>query len=179
MDEAQGSIDRDEVHQAIRERELNPDTTTRMRHRVITVPLIRNAEDAILICRMPAHRGAYPGQWGLPGGGLEPGERMEEALRRETREELGLELSAVEPLLFKDAVREKLYPDGTTESVYMIFLVFSCRAADSAARLNDEFDAYAWVLPTELSGYDLNEATLDTLQRAGLMTAPVVRDQST
>lgn len=141
-----------------------------MRHRIIAVPLIRNADGAYLLCKMPPHRGAYPGQWGLPGGGLEPGERMEEALRREAREELGIELDQVEPLLFKDAVRAKLHPDGRREDVYMIFLVFRCEAARTAVRLNDEFEAYAWVQPADVSGYDLNEATVDTLRRAGVLS---------
>jgi nucleoside triphosphatase len=140
-----------------------------MRHRIIAVPLIRNEAGAYLLCKMPAHRGAYPGQWGLPGGGLEPGEQMEEALRRETREELGLELATIEPLLFKDAVREKLYADGSREQVYMIFLVFRCTVVDPQVSLNAEFDEYAWVPPSALAAHDLNEATVDTLQRAGLL----------
>lgn len=135
---------------------------------MIAVPLIRNADGHYLLCKMPSHRGAYPGQWGLPGGGLEPGERMEEALRREAREELGIELGNVEPLLFKDAVREKLYPDGHREDVYMIFLVFRCQAASDAVRLNDEFEAYAWVPTADMPRYDLNETTVDTLRRAGV-----------
>jgi nucleoside triphosphatase len=141
-----------------------------MRHRVVAVPLIANPAGEYLLCKMPADRGAYPGQWALPGGGLEPGERMDEALRREAREELGLELSAADPLLFKDAVREKQYPDGRREMVYMIFLVFRCQVADTAVRLNDEFEAYAWVPPASLGSYDLNDATVDTLARAGLLT---------
>ncbi len=83
-----------------------------MKRRVVVVPLIRDSEDRYLVCRMPEHRGVYPGQWGLPGGGIEPEETMEEALRREAREELGLELQSVRPLLFKDTVHEKLYPEG-------------------------------------------------------------------
>jgi nucleoside triphosphatase len=141
-----------------------------VRHRVIAVPLIRGPGGAYLLCKMPAHRGAYPGQWGLPGGGLEAGETMEEGLRREAREELGLELGTVEPLFFKDAVREKLHADGRREEVYMIFLVFLCTVAEAAVRLNDEFEAYAWVAPQELWAYDLNPATVDTLRRAGIMS---------
>jgi nucleoside triphosphatase len=144
---------------------------------VIAVPLLRDAEGACLLCKMPSHRGAYPGQWGLPGGGLEPDETMVEALRRETREELGLELETFEPLLFEDAVREKLYPDGRRERVYMIFLVFLCTATQPAAvRLNEELEAFAWVRPEELGAYDLNEATIDTLRRIGLLRAATADD---
>lgn len=142
-----------------------------MLHRVIAVPLIRNPAGAYVLCRMPPNRGAYPGKWGLPGGGLEPEERMEDALRREVREELGVELATIEPLLFKDAVREKLYADGRSELVYMIFLVFRCDISEEIVRLNDEFDAYAWAQSAEFQSYDLNETTVDTLVRAGLMPA--------
>jgi nucleoside triphosphatase len=143
-----------------------------VRRRVIVVPLIQNAAGDVLLCRMPPHRGVYPGQWGLAGGGVEADERIDDALRREAREELGLELGAVAPLFFTDAVREKRYPDGTCETLHMVFLVYRCLVADGAVRLNEEFDAYAWVAPPLLSRYDLNEATIDTLRRAGIAGIP-------
>ena len=48
-----------------------------MQHRLIVVPVIRNDAGACFLIRMPPNRGAYPGQWGLPGGGVEPGEQKE------------------------------------------------------------------------------------------------------
>ena len=62
-----------------------------MRQRTIVCPLIEN-EGHYLLCKMAADRGVFPGQWALSGGGVEPGERIEEALRREIREELGEKL---------------------------------------------------------------------------------------
>lgn len=58
-----------------------------MRQRTIVCPLIQN-DGAYLLCKMADDRGVFPGQWALSGGGVESGERIEEALRREIREEL-------------------------------------------------------------------------------------------
>lgn len=146
--------------------------------RVIAVGVIQNARGEYLICRKPAERGVFPGQWALPGGGVEPGERMEDALRREMREEVGLEIGEIRPLLFKDGHHPKLFPDGSRRSIYMIFLVFTCRAASQPVSLGEEFEAYAWVKPPDLAHYDLNPETRDTFIRIGVYgpeTSPAPR----
>src|SRR5215468_6182876 len=46
--------------------------------------------------RVLALRSSYSGRWQLPGGGVLYGETLEEAVRREVREEIGREPAAVE-----------------------------------------------------------------------------------
>ncbi|UXY12477.1 nucleoside triphosphatase NudI [Kosakonia sp. ML.JS2a] len=141
-----------------------------MRQRTIVCPLIQN-NGAYLLCKMANDRGVFPGQWALSGGGVEPGERIEEALRREIREELGdkLQLSQITPWTFRDDVRVKTYADGSTEQIYMIYLIFDCVSANRDIDINEEFQAYAWVVPADLHQYDLNEATRMTLKMKGLL----------
>jgi nucleoside triphosphatase len=143
------------------------------RRRVIVVPIIRDAHGSLLICRMPKDRGVFPGQWGLPGGGVESGERIDDAVHRETNEELGLRVQHLRPLFFKDAVREKHYAAGRAELLHMVFLIYACDVdplvAAPTPRLNDEFDAFAWVQPAELRDYDLNSATIETFRQTALV----------
>jgi nucleoside triphosphatase len=141
--------------------------------RLIVVLVLRDARGDYLICRMPEDRGAYPGQWGLPGGGVEDGERLLPALRREAHEELGLEIEDERPVAFSGVVQAKLYPGGHRELQQMIFLIYSCRAAGNSpsplVRLNAEFDAYAWVDPVRMSAFDLNQATIRTFRTLGIL----------
>lgn len=141
-----------------------------MRQRTIVCPLIQN-DGAYLLCKMADDRGVFPGQWALSGGGVEPGERIEEALRREIREELGekLQLSRITPWTFRDDVRIKTYADGSKEQIYMIYLIFDCVSANREVIINEEFQDYAWVKPHDLHRYDLNEATRNTLAQKGLL----------
>jgi nucleoside triphosphatase len=141
-----------------------------MRQRTIVCPLIQHNGD-YLLCKMADDRGVFPGQWALSGGGVEAGERIEEALRREIREELGNELiiEKVTPWTFSDDVRVKTYADGRQEEIYMIYLIFDCVSANRDVTLNEEFQAHAWVKPADLIHYDLNVATRRTLTLKGLL----------
>lgn len=141
-----------------------------MRQRTIVCPLIQN-DGAYLLCKMADDRGVFPGQWALSGGGVEPGERIEDALRREIREELGdkLILQKITPWTFSDDVRMKTYADGTKEEIYMIYLIFDCVSANREITINEEFQDFAWVKPQDLAKYDLNVATRKTLSLKGLL----------
>src|SRR5215813_13893683 len=109
-----------------------------LKTRLIVVPLVVDLDERVLLCRMADHRGVFPGQWALPGGGVEAGERIEDALRREAREELGVELASLKPLLFKDAVLPKTYSDGSRQDIHMVFLVYRCTLVSPDLVLNEE-----------------------------------------
>ena len=74
----------------------------------VAVGVVRNAADEILIARRPdgVHQG---GKWEFPGGKLRPGETVEQALRRELEEELGITVAAARPLIQV----HHAYPDKT------------------------------------------------------------------
>ena len=57
--------------------------------------LIRPDGQFLLTSRPPGK--VYEGHWEFPGGKLEPGESVEQALRRELKEEIGVTLNAVHP----------------------------------------------------------------------------------
>ncbi|TNV22184.1 nucleoside triphosphatase NudI [Buttiauxella sp. B2] len=139
-----------------------------MRQRVIVCPIIENNGE-VLLCKMANDRGVFPGQWALSGGGMEPGEQMEAALLREIGEELGTELqiTRIKPWTFADDVRVKTYADGTKEEIYMIYLMFDCVSSNRQVTFNEEFQEVAWVKHSDLSNYDLNEATRITFNKKG------------
>ncbi|MDH2897544.1 nucleoside triphosphatase NudI [Rahnella sp. PAMC25617] len=141
-----------------------------MRQRIIVCPVIQN-EGEFLLCKMASDRGVFPGQWALSGGGVEPGETIEVALRREIMEELGEELiiTDITPWTFRDDTRIKTYPDGTTEEIYMIYLIFDCISANRDITFNEEFQEVIWVRPEMLKTMDLNEATRITFTQKGVL----------
>ena len=62
----------------------------------VAVGVLIRADGAFLLTSRPPGK-VYEGYWEFPGGKVEPGETVEQALRRELAEEIGIEIGAVHP----------------------------------------------------------------------------------
>lgn len=62
----------------------------------VAVGLLMRSDDTFLLTSRPLGK-VYAGYWEFPGGKLECGESVEQALRRELREEIGVTIGAVHP----------------------------------------------------------------------------------
>jgi mutator protein MutT len=111
----------------------------------------------ILLARRSPDRDKYPDCWDLPGGRAEDGDSVEEALLRETREEMG-----VTPRLFtKIAEIPEPHPDSYGPGTYHIFLVRNWDG-EPAIR-DDEHTMFHWFTSDEAAA--LPNLELDGLRR--------------
>jgi 8-oxo-dGTP diphosphatase len=62
----------------------------------VAVGVLIASDGRFLLTSRPADK-VYAGHWEFPGGKVEPGETIEQALRRELHEELGITIGAVQP----------------------------------------------------------------------------------
>ena len=62
----------------------------------VAVGIVIREDGAFLLTSRPAGK-VYEGYWEFPGGKIEPGESVEQALRRELVEEIGIAIGAVSP----------------------------------------------------------------------------------
>ena len=117
--------------------------------------------DAILL----VERGREPlkGYWSLPGGVLEIGESLKDGIRREVREETGLE---VEPLEIVE-VFERIMRDSEGKAEYHYVLIdYVCSAAGGTLGAADDSSAVAWVMRGDLAKYRLTDGTLTVIEKA-------------
>ena len=62
----------------------------------VAAAVLQRPDGSFLLARRPAGK-VYAGYWEFPGGKVEPGETIEQALRRELQEEIGVTIGAVHP----------------------------------------------------------------------------------
>lgn len=103
-------------------------------------------------------RGKEPlvGYWSLPGGAVETGERLEDALKREVLEETGLDVSVNEMAV----VFERIMPDGSGACEYHYVLIdFYCTILGGVARPGDDSNDVRWFPIADLATVQLTEGT--------------------
>ena len=129
-------------------------------HLAVSAAIFRAGRVLIVRRGTPPLQGIYT----LPGGGVELGETLEQAVIREVREETGL---AIEPIWLA-GYREVIARDGEGKiERHFVILPFAARYVAGEITLNAELAEAKWLLPAELSGLKTTEGLAAIVTAAG------------
>jgi len=103
-----------------------------------------NSSGKILLLKRAETEDYLPGIWEDMGGRIKQFEEPEEALRREVREETGLEIEILKPL----AVFHDYYGERTAENE-MLLITYWCKTESDQVALSEEHSEHKWVSADE------------------------------
>lgn len=135
-----------------------------MKTRVIVSAVIEK-DDSLLFGRKQADRGPYPNTWHLIGGGVDDGEPLEDAIKREIKEEAGIEVEITGSLGFDDDFE----PNKHGEMTHYVFLVFQATYMSGELKPDDDIDELRWIAKDELAKTKLNRPSIKLFKKMGYL----------
>jgi len=128
-------------------------------HLAVSAAIIRDRKVLIVRRARPPASGVFT----LPGGGVEAGETLHEAVVREVQEETGL---AIEPIALAGH-REVVVRDGDGRaSRHFVILCFASRWVAGEPQLNEELSDARWLKPAELADLKTTEGLAEIVAAA-------------
>jgi nucleoside triphosphatase len=103
----------------------------------------------------------WDGRFTVPSGHVEYGEKIEDALKREVKEETNLDIKELKFLCFGEIINSKEFHDQTRHFVY---LDFACKAINNSVVLNDEAEEYVWVNFQKVLELNLDTVTRNSIE---------------
>lgn len=97
----------------------------------------------------------------IPGGHIEFGETMKNAVRREVKEETNLDVYDIQFNMLQDVINPELF---WKRDKHYIFFDFVCRTDSTDVILNHEAQSYDWFAPKEALKLPLNPYTRTTIE---------------
>jgi nucleoside triphosphatase len=120
--------------------------------------LILNSEKRVLLAKSSKWKNRFT----LPGGHIELEESIEEALKREIREETAVEIKPIRLLNLQEAIYSKEFH----EPKHFIFMDFLCEAQTAEVKVDEnELQAFLWVEPTKALEMDIDSFTRKTINK--------------
>lgn len=126
---------------------------------VVVAPIIENNNGEILLTRSPK----WNNKWTLPGGHVEPGETLTQAIIRENKEELDIETEVIKIIKSGELINSKDFQ----RPAHFIYFDIYCKINNSNKDIkldNKELSDYKWLKPEESLKLDLAESYRETVE---------------
>ncbi len=101
--------------------------------------VLTNKKNEILVLKR-SEKAGRGGFWSLPGGGIDFGEDAFDSMRREIREETGLEVDNLQPFFVRSYVHNK---------DFVVIIAYSGKASRNEVKLNWEHTKFGWIKSEE------------------------------
>ena len=135
-----------------------------MKTRLIVSAVIEKNHD-LLFGRKKSDVGPYPNTWHLIGGGVDDGESLNDAIKREIKEETGITVKINRSLGFDEDYESNKHGEIT----HYVFLVFLAEYVSGEIKADDDIEKLEWIPREKIVDIELNKPTVKLFKKMGYL----------
>lgn len=121
----------------------------------------------LLVKHKPERGGFWHGKWICPGGALELGETIDDGIRREVKEETGLDIELIKPLVPYD----RIVKSAERVDLHVIYIDYLANLVGGELKAGSDVGEALWVEKQDITKIwdDLHEDTQKLMKIAGVV----------